>query len=416
MSAAEARTVRRLYWTAFALRFGAGMLAWAVTELYGLEVMVDASMYSRRAAEAAQDWLSFRQNAWLAQAFEGGRQPWFMVGTLACFYCLTGGTEFLPVALFGYSLLTAYTPVLAYRAGRQLGLPAPGALFPARLVAYTPAFAFWSGALYKEGLVLVALYLVIVHGLRLQREFRPRSVVILALSFLAIFGLRFYLGAILAAALVAGVALGRRGRAGGDPVSGMVKQLLILVVLASVFGLLGFGDRIGRMVSWDVEENLAQINNSRRDLASHNSGYLRDTDVSTVDAAVRFVPVGMAYFMTVPLPWHIGSWRQNLTIAETLFWVVFVYPKVARGLVRGIRANPQGVTFLVLAALAMTAFYALFIGNIGTAYRMRIQVWAIIALLAGWAVSRPRAARPAPWAAATPTPAAPGPRPGPVLP
>ena len=79
---------------------------------------------------------------------------------------------------------------------------------------------------------------------------------------------------------------------------------------------------------------------------------------------------------------------------STLFWVVFVYPRVARGVYRGARANPQGVMFLVLAALAMTAFYALFIGNIGTAYRMRIQVWAILALLAGWAVARPRTISP----------------------
>lgn len=393
MTASEARSVRRLYWAAFALRFGAGMLAWAVTEIYGLEVMQDAGEYSRRAAEVAQDWLSFRQNEWLDQAIEGGRQAWFMVATLASLYCLTGGTEFLPAALLGYGLLTAFTPVLAYRAGRQMGLPVGRALYPARLVAFSPAFAFWSGALYKEGLILVALFLMIEHGLRLQQEFRPRSVAVLAMALVAVFGLRFYLGAILTVALLAGVALGRRRHGGGDPLSALVKQLLILVVLVSVFGLLGFGERIGHIVSWDVDENLAQINNSRRDLASHNSGYLRDADVSTVDAAVRFVPVGMAYFLTVPLPWHIGSWRQNLTILETLFWVVLVYPRVARGVLRGARANPQGTTFLVIASVVMTGFYALFIGNVGTAYRLRIQVWAVVALLAGWAVDRPPLAR-----------------------
>jgi hypothetical protein len=137
------------------------------------------------------------------------------------------------------------------------------------------------------------------------------------------------------------------------------------------------------MASIGIGENLQQLSLSRQDLSQYSSGYLRDTDVSTPDKAFRFLPIGLAYFLAVPLPWHVGSFRQNLAIPETLFWIVIVYPRILRGALRGSRRNPQGTLFLALTSVAICCVYALFVGNIGTAYRLRIQVWAIGAIFAG---------------------------------
>src|SRR5262249_5525304 len=153
-----------------------------------------------------------------------------------------------------YCLLTSVTPVLAYRAARQLGAPRRGALSAARLIAFSPAFAFWSSALYKEGLILMALFLIIEHALRLQHSFRLSSVVILALCRLALFGLRFYIAAILCVCLLGGLAFGRSRHGGGDGAPAVLRQALVLVVLAIALSLFGLTDRVDKLLSVSVED------------------------------------------------------------------------------------------------------------------------------------------------------------------
>jgi hypothetical protein len=254
----------------------------------------------------------------------------------------------------------------------------------ARLIAYSPAFAIWTSALYKEGLILIALFLVIEHALRLQQTFRPESVLVLAVCLLALFGLRFYIAAILCICLVIGLMFGRRSRNIEAGAPAILRQVFVLMLLAFVFSLFGLREKVDRLLSVRMEDNLKFINNTRWALAANHSGYLREAQVSSVDGAARFLPLGLAYFLTVPLPWQLGSARQNLTIPETLFWIIVVYPRVFRGVWRGANANPPGTLFLLLTSVAICCLYALMMGNIGTAYRVRTQVWAVWALFAGW--------------------------------
>lgn len=388
---AEKRALRRLYWSSFALRAGLGLLAWLLSYFFGATFMEDAGNYSSLAADLARDWLAGRPSAWLENAMAGGRQAWLMVVGLAVFYVFTGGNEAIPVAILLQSLLTSATPILCFRCARRLGIPPDGALFAGRLLAFSPAFVFWSGALYKEGVILLILFLVIDHTLRLQQQVTLRSVLLVAISVGAMFGLRFYMGAILAGAILFALVFARRQARETNPFSLIVRQMIVLFLVVSVFAFFGFGDRLNQFS--DFEDNLKQINSSRRDLASYNSGYLRDVDVSTPIAAIQFFPVGLAYFLTVPLPWHIGSTRQNLTILETFLWVAVIYPFAIRGALRSLRNNSPGTIFLLLTMMAICSLYALFVGNIGTAYRLRVQVWAIVALFAGWGWSMRNARR-----------------------
>lgn len=380
--------MRRLFWAAFAVRFSFGLAAWFATQFLAIPIMEDAMAYSANASQTAQAWLTGTKAVWLDQAMESGRQAWLMVYVLAIFYLISAGAEIVPLALGLYCLLTSSSSVLAYKAARQLGVPHRGAIVTGALIAFSPAFAIWSSALYKEGLVLIALFLVILHGLRLQEDLRPGSVMMLALSMMALFGLRFYLGTILIGALALGLLMGKDDIKKKASMPAIFRQMLLLAVVLVVFGVAGISGKADRMLAVDVSANLAQISNSRRDLASYRSGYLKETDVSTPEKALEFLPIGVAYFLTVPLPWHISTMRQNITIPETFFWMVVIYPCMVRGIGRAWRKNFQGTIFLLVAAVFITAFYAIFCGNIGTAYRMRIQVWAIMAIFAGWGWSR----------------------------
>lgn len=104
-------------------------------------------------------------------------------------------------------------------------------------------------------------------------------------------------------------------------------------------------------------------------------------------AAFAFLPVGALYFLSVPLPWELGSFRQNLVIPEMLFWLS-QYPLIFLGMREGWRTNRSGSLFVIAVTLGMLLFYALFVGNTGTAYRLRAQIWLFWAVFAGWCQDR----------------------------
>jgi hypothetical protein len=380
----EKGQLRRLYVASFALRFGAGMIALLLTyfDVFEARFLEDALHYEEQAAGVANDWLAGRSSPWLSEAIDGGFHAWGIVATIAVFYFITGGVRALPLLLAFYCLLTSWTPVLTYRIGRQLGAPAPAALAGAWLVAASPAFAFWSGALYKEGLILVVLSLAIYHTLVLQETGRWQSLLIVVLCLPALFALRFYLAILIGGIFLLGMLLAR-SRTSGMEGWAVVRQVVVALVFLAALVCVGFSEKMQRVMPESLEDGLERIQNSRRDLASYGSGFQQDADVSTVADAAQFLPIGLVYFLGAPFFWQFGSFRQNLVIPETLVWVL-LYPFVFLGLKQVWRRHPQGAVLLILLSVAICCFYAIFAGNIGTAYRMRIQVWLLWAPLAGW--------------------------------
>ena len=80
------------------------------------------------------------------------------------------------------------------------------------IIALSPAFAIWSSALYKEGFILIVLFLIVEHTLLLQQDLRLSSLLILPAGLLGMFGLRFYMGALLTVITLVGLLLVRPGR------------------------------------------------------------------------------------------------------------------------------------------------------------------------------------------------------------
>ena len=129
---------------------------------------------------------------------------------------------------------------------------------------------------------------------------------------------------------------------------------------------------------------LREVEVNRRDMAVRaESGYLPDAEVSTVEDAAKFIPVGLLYFLTVPHPWQFGSFRQNLIIPETMFWVA-LYPLIFVGFGRAFRVNAPGTLFILLVSGGLCAIYSVLSGNVGVAYRMRSQAWLLWAPFAAW--------------------------------
>jgi hypothetical protein len=98
---------------------------------------------------------------------------------------------------------------------------------------------------------------------------------------------------------------------------------------------------------------------------------------------LQYFPLGLFYFLTVPFPWQVGAFRQNLIIPENAFWLG-LYPLVVVGIHRALKSNRPGTVFLLLTSGGMCVVYALLSANVGTTYRMRSQVWLLWAPFAAW--------------------------------
>ena len=380
----ERRTLRQLYQCALLIRVFVGLLAYALTLYTDLNVVEDARFYEEMGYEVAQDWLSGRGVDFDGLP-EGVQTSRLLVGGIAVFYYITGGVRALPALLIVYSAITALVPVYIYRLAQELQASESTARRAAWLVTLSPAFVFWSGSLYKEGLTLLLLSVAACHTLRLQSGWRGRSVITLILCVVALAGVRVYLGILLALAVALSQFWGRiQGARQSRGVPVFLRQAAVMSVFAVVIISVGLTVRTEHILLESDEGVLVNLDVRRAGSAKEaQSGYLQEASVASPVEALQYFPVGLFYFLTVPFPWQLGSVRQNLIIPENLFWLG-LYPLVVVGIRQTIKSNRPGTVFLLLMTGGMCVVYALLSANVGTSYRMRSQVWLLWAPFAAW--------------------------------
>ena len=380
----EKRNVAQLYGWAFLVRALVGFLAYALTMYADLPIVEDARFYEEVGYEVAQDWLSGRTVDFDALP-EGVQTARLLVTAIAAFYFVMGGVRALPLLLVAFSAITALVPVYVYWFTRELDAPEAVARRAGWLVALSPAFVFWSGSLYKEGLTLLLLSVAAYHTLRLQSGWRGRSAIVVILCVFALWGVRFYLAILLALAVALSLLWGRiqgAGQSRGVPV--FVRQAAVMSVFAIVIISLALTARTEHVLLESDEGVLVNLDVRRAGSAREaRSGYLQEASVATPEEALQYFPVGVLYFLTVPFPWQLGALRQNLIIPENAFWLG-LYPLVVVGIRRALKSNRPGTVFLLLMTAGMCVVYALLAANVGTAYRMRSQVWLLWAPFAAW--------------------------------
>jgi len=381
---AERRTLAQLYRWAFLVRVFVGLLAYALTLYADLPIVEDAQFYEEMGYEVAQNWMSGTEVDFDALP-EGVQTARLLVIAIAAFYYVMGGVRALPVLLITYSAVTALVPVYVYLVARELQALEAVARRAGWLVALSPGFVFWSGSLYKEGLTLLLLSVAAYHTLRLQSGWRGRSVTTLALCVVALWGVRSYLAILLALAVALSLLWGRVPRAGRSRVVPVfVRQAAVMSAFAIVIISVGVTVRTEHVLLESDEGVLVNLDVRRAGSAREaRSGYLQEASVATPEEALEYFPVGLFYFLTVPFPWQVGSFRQNLIIPENVFWLG-LYPLIVVGIRRALKSNGPGTVFLLLMSGGMCVVYALLAANVGTAYRMRSQVWLLWAPFAAW--------------------------------
>jgi 4-amino-4-deoxy-L-arabinose transferase-like glycosyltransferase len=283
---------------------------------------------------------------------------------VAMLYYVFGRNQLL-VQLFN-ATLGCLTIVLLYAMAKDL-FDVAVARWAARFMAFFPQMVFWSGGMYKDTAIMFCIAACMYSVLQLRRAFRLRQLLLFVGAGLALMTFRFYVFYFVAFATVGTFLFSqRRGLIGG-----VFGQLTLLGVFLAAFSVASSSEMLDRHTSYF---DLERVQIAREDQARWGaSGFAAESDVSTVEGALTALPVGLVYLLFAPFPWAISGIRQALTVPETLVWYALM-PSFVRGLRHTIRHRLRDALPILVFAAALTGAYALFQGNVGTAYRQRTQV------------------------------------------
>ena len=298
---------------------------------------------------------------------------WGMTYLVAGIYSVTGPD--ILSAQFFCAVIGAATVPIVYVCVKKIFGNHRASLTSALLIGFYPAFVIWTSQLLKDGLIVFFLVLAVSMILSLREKFKFSSAVILIASLFAIMSLRFYIFYMIAAAMVGAFVVGV-----GESNQSIVRNLVILAVLG--LGLTSFG-AIGEAGS-DIAEygSLERLQRTRQGASRAGSGFGQDLDVSTAEGAILAIPIGFVYVMFAPFPWQLASSQYLVTLPDMILWWLSI-PFLIMGLSFSIKKNLGNSLAILIFSMMLTLAYSLFQGNIGTAYRHRIQIQVFLFMFVG---------------------------------
>jgi len=376
--------------------------AWTLLLRFGLACFLNAN--AGQSAFATMFWgdsATYDEGGWLLSLQWGGEgllnpyysgkvSGWGFFYLIASIYYVFGHNQLL--AQLVNATIGAVTVLVIYAIAKDL-FDVEVAQWSGRFMAFFPQMVFWSGAIYKDPAIMLCIALCMYAVLKLNHEFTVRYVVLFVGASLALMTLRFYVFYFVAFATMGTFVLSqRRGVAGS-----IGSYLVLIVVFVGAFSFAAKQETVEQQRSYFTLERL-QITRSDQAMWGQ-SAYAPKADVSTTGGALSVLPVGLAYLLFAPFPWAVRNLRQALTVPETIVWYALM-PALVRGLIFTMRTRFRPALPILVFAAALTCAYAVFQGNVGTAYRQRTQVTMFyFILMAAGVVEKRRARQPAPPAA-----------------
>ena len=363
----EQNFIRRIFIIGLILR----CLIAALTYSYDLQGFFggDSITYDGAGFALYNDWFGNAQSPedvfYLRYATRSAGSGWGMAYLVAAIYTIVGRNPFA-IQLFN-SVLGAATSILAYVCATTMIGNQRVARTTAILIAVFPSLVLWSSQGLKDGIICFLLILAVNAVFSLQKKFGYLDIIILLFSLLSIYALRFYIFFAFAVAVLGSFFIGAEKSA-----VSVIRQLFILLVLA--IGLTYFGVLDSAQRNINTFGSLERLQESRLDQSkSAKSGFGQDIDVSTSEGAIQALPIGLIYILFAPFPWQVTNFRQAITLPEVFLWWAMI-PFMISGIWYAVKNKFRESFSVLIFTLLLTVSYALFQGNVGTAYRMRAQM------------------------------------------
>jgi hypothetical protein len=290
---------------------------------------------------------------------------WGMVYLVAAVYGLIGH-NMLAIQLMN-SVFGAATAVVIYLCALQVFQNSRVARIAGIAVAFYPSLVLWSAQGLKDGPIVFCLAIAILATLKLGEKFTAKYILVLVLALVALIALRFYVFYMIAAAIGGAFVIGMQQVSA----TSFIRQFSAVVLLGLALTYIG----VTRRASVQLERygDLRLLQRSRSNLASAESGFGRDVDVSTTSGALSTIPMGVMYLLFAPFPWQITSLRQSITLPEMIIWWAS-FPLLVLGVWFSIKYRLRMISPILIFTVMLTLAYSVFQGNVGTAYRQRAQL------------------------------------------
>ena len=375
----EGRLLARIYLWTISLRFGLALFLniYSGQSSFADAFWGDSSQYDQGGFLLAEFW---RGEVLINPYVESRISGWGFFYFVAAVYYFFGQNQLLVQFLNG--TIGGLTVLLIYAIAKDL-FDVPVAQWAARFMAFFPQMLFWSGALYKDPAVMLCIALCMYSVLKLRVRFTVTNVLLFIVPALTLMTLRFYVFYFVAFATLGTFVLSqRRGFVGS-----VFTQIALVGAFLLAFSFAASRESVERQTDYF---DLERVQIARADQAKWGqSAFEAQADVSTPAGALSALPKGLLFLLFAPFPWSISGIRQLLTLPETLVWYA-LWPSLIRGLILTARTRLRDALPILAFAISLTCAYAIFQGNVGTAYRQRTQVtmFFFIFMAAGYVQSR----------------------------
>jgi len=331
-----------------------------------------------------QGMLKVWRGEWTYHSLEwaGSGGSWGMNYMVGAIYWLID-RNMLAVQLVNAVIGAATAPVI-YLCARHMFANVRVARISACFVAFYPSLILWSSQGLKDAAIVFLLALAMLATLKLGDRLNFKYFAVLLFALICVLNFRFYVFYMVVAAIGGSFTIGMQKAT----TTNVLRQFLIIIAIGLSVTYLG----VLRTASSQLENyaNLEAIQRQRIGMvATANTGFGKDVDVSTTSGALSAIPIGMIYLLFAPFPWQLESLRQTITLPEMIVWWAS-FPLLILGMWYAIRYKLRQVLPVIIFTTMLSISYSVFQGNIGTAYRQRSQllVFYFIFVAVGYTIVR----------------------------
>jgi hypothetical protein len=290
---------------------------------------------------------------------------WGMPYLVAGIYALVG-RNMLAVQFFN-AICGAATAIVVYVCAQHIFQNVRVARVAALLVAFYPSLILWSSQALKDAPIVLLLAVAIMATLKLGERLSVKYGIVLAGALLGLLSLRFYIFYMVAAAITGAFIIGMKR----VTAQSFGRQFLVMAAMGLTLTYVGVLRTASAQLSF--YGNLQTVQRSRQDLATAQSAFGQDVDVSTTAGALSVIPLGMVYLLFAPFPWQMANLRQSITLPEMMLWWGS-FPLLVLGGWFTLKYRLRQALPIILFTTMLTLAYSIFQGNVGTAYRQRSQL------------------------------------------
>ncbi|HEX8128765.1 MAG TPA: glycosyltransferase family 39 protein [Pyrinomonadaceae bacterium] len=291
---------------------------------------------------------------------------WGMPYLVAGIYALVG-RNMLAVQFFN-AICGAATAIVVYVCAQHIFQNVRVARVAALLVAFYPSLILWSSQALKDAPIVLLLAVAIMATLKLGERLSVKYGIVLAGALLGLLSLRFYIFYMVAAAITGAFIIGMKR----VTAQSFGRQFLVMAAMGLTLTYVGVLRTASAQLSF--YGNLQTVQRSRQDLATAQSAFGQDVDVSTTAGALSVIPLGMVYLLFAPFPWQMANLRQSITLPEMMLWWGS-FPLLVLGGWFTLKYRLRQALPIILFTTMLTLAYSIFQGNVGTAYRQRSQLF-----------------------------------------